>query len=149
MRHRGSGTTEPGAYPVAASLLAANGIWTPAHLSALPYPQPVPRLDLLDATTILWMGEFGRTPRINNNTGRDHFPTAWTSVLAGGGIAGGQAYGKTSDDAMEVVDGQVSAPDVLATLCQALGVAAASMQMTDSGRPVPITEGTPIREVLA
>lgn len=105
--------------------------------------------DLLESTTILWMGEFGRTPRINNNTGRDHYPTAWTSVLAGGGIAGGQAYGKTSDDAMEVVDGQVSAPDVLATLCQALGVGPASMQMTETGRPVPITEGTPIREVLA
>jgi hypothetical protein len=105
--------------------------------------------DLLDSTTILWMGEFGRTPRINNNAGRDHYPTAWSSVLAGGGIAGGQAYGKTSDDAMEVVDGQVAAEDVLATLCEALGVRSASMQMTDLGRPVPITEGTPIRKVLA
>ena len=44
---------------------------------------------LLDTTTIVWMGEFGRTPRINNNSGRDHFPAAWSTVVAGGGVAGG------------------------------------------------------------
>ena len=49
---------------------------------------------LLESTTILWMGEFGRTPQINGNSGRDHFPSAWSAVLAGGGIAGGQAWGK-------------------------------------------------------
>jgi hypothetical protein len=103
---------------------------------------------LLESTTILWMGEFGRTPRINGSTGRDHFPTAWSAVLAGGGIAGGQAYGKTSDDGMTVVDGQITAPDVLATLCEALGVGGA--YNTDAnGRPIPITEGTPVKAVLA
>ena len=61
---------------------------------------------LLESTTILWMGEFGRTPSINSNAGRDHFPRAWTTVLAGGGIAGGGAYGKTSDDGMTVLDGK-------------------------------------------
>ena len=104
---------------------------------------------LLDVTTILWMGEFGRTPRINGNAGRDHFPAAWSSVLAGGGIAGGQAYGRTSDDGMEVVDGKVGAEDVLATLCEALGVSSAAYLMSDSGRPIPITDGTPIRKILA
>ena len=53
---------------------------------------------LLDTTLIVWMGEFGRTPKINNNAGRDHFPAAWTTVLAGGGIKGGQAIGRTSAD---------------------------------------------------
>src|SRR5262245_6192092 len=57
---------------------------------------------LLPTTTIIWMGEFGRTPKINGQTGRDHFPAAWTCVFAGGGIKGGQAYGKTSEDGMTV-----------------------------------------------
>ena len=50
---------------------------------------------LLDSTLIVWMGEFGRTPKINQSKGRDHFPNAWTTVLSGGGIKGGQAIGKT------------------------------------------------------
>jgi hypothetical protein len=104
---------------------------------------------LLDSTTILWMGEFGRTPNINASAGRDHFPAAWSCVLAGGGIAGGQAYGKTNDSGMEVVDGKVGAEDVLATLCEALGVPSDTMQMSDLGRPLPITEGTPIRAILS
>jgi hypothetical protein len=105
--------------------------------------------DLLDSTTILWMGEFGRTPKINTGAGRDHFPGAWSCVLAGGGIAGGQAYGRTNESGMEVVDGKVGAEDVLATLCEALGVPAGTMQMSDLGRPIPITDGTPIRALLA
>ena len=55
---------------------------------------PGPR-GLLDSTLIVWMGEFGRTPKINPQSGRDHFPNAWTTVLAGGGIKGGQAFGRT------------------------------------------------------
>jgi hypothetical protein len=105
--------------------------------------------DLLDSTTILWMGEFGRTPKINTGAGRDHFPAAWSCVLAGGGIAGGQAYGRTNESGMEVVEGKVGAEDVLATLCEALGVPAGTMQMSDLGRPIPITDGTPIRALLA
>jgi hypothetical protein len=104
---------------------------------------------LLDSTTILWMGEFGRTPRINRNAGRDHFPAAWSCVLAGGGIAGGQAYGRTSDDGLEVADGKVGAEDVLATLCEALGVPSKTWQMSNVGRPIAITDGTPIRSVLS
>jgi hypothetical protein len=104
---------------------------------------------LLESTTILCMGEFGRTPQINSNNGRDHFPAAWSCVLSGGGIAGGGAYGKTSDDGMEVVDGEVSAEDVLATLSQAVGVEPNRMQQTPEGRPIAISEGTPIKDVLA
>ncbi len=104
---------------------------------------------LLESTTILWMGEFGRTPQINTTAGRDHFPGAWTTVLGGGGIAGGQAYGKTSDDGTTVVDGQIRVEDLLATLCEALGVEHDTMQMDNNGRPIPITDGTPIKAVLA
>ena len=103
---------------------------------------------LLESTTIIWMGEFGRTPQINGNAGRDHFPGAWSAVLAGGGIAGGQAYGKTSEDGMEIVDGEVDEEDLLSTLCHALGLKGAS-NMAPSGRPIPLAEGKAIEAVLA
>jgi hypothetical protein len=104
---------------------------------------------LLESTTILWMGEFGRTPNINNNAGRDHFPAAWSAVLAGGGIAGGQAYGQTSEDGMTVVDGKISVQDLFATLCEAVGIGSYASNMHPNGRPIPIADGLPIQEVLA
>ena len=105
--------------------------------------------DLLDRTTILWAGEFGRTPTINSNGGRDHFPQAFTCVLGGGGIAGGTVYGKTSDDGMEVVDGKINQQDLLSTLCQALGVAPSTENIADGGRPIAIAEGKVIHGVLS
>jgi hypothetical protein len=104
---------------------------------------------LLESTTILWMGEFGRTPQINATSGRDHFPNAWSAVVAGGGIAGGQAWGKTSPDGMNVVDGKASASDLLATVCQAVGVGPEISQMDGNGRPIRITDGSPIKAVLS
>jgi hypothetical protein len=104
---------------------------------------------LLDSTTICWTGEFGRTPKINRNGGRDHFPRAWTSVLAGGGIQGGQAYGKTSKDGETVEDGQVNVGDLLATLCRAVGVDPDDQNISELGRPIRIAEGAPIEDVLS
>ncbi len=105
--------------------------------------------DLLDMTTILWIGEFGRTPRINRNGGRDHFPAAWSCVLAGGGIQGGGAHGKTTPDGTAVEDGKVGIGDILATLCAAIGVAPDTENVTGVGRSVPIADGEPIRAILA
>ncbi len=105
--------------------------------------------DLMESTTILWMGEFGRTPRINQNGGRDHFPAAWTCVLGGGGIQGGQAHGRTSDDGTKVEDGKVDVGNVLATLCSALGVPPDHENISEMGRPIRIAEGDPIEDVLA
>ncbi len=104
---------------------------------------------LLETTTLLWAGEFGRTPVINTNGGRDHFPQAFTCVLAGGGIAGGTTYGKTSDDGMEVVDGKLNQQDLLATLCEALGVDPSTEYIAGGGRPIKISEGNVISEVLS
>ena len=95
------------------------------------------------------MGEFGRTPQINANQGRDHFPAAWTCVFAGGGINGGQAFGETTEDGMEVADGKVSEADVIATLCSAVGIDPEIENVTQNGRPHKISEGTPIDEVLS
>ena len=104
---------------------------------------------LLESTTILWIGEFGRTPTINPQGGRDHFPAAWTCVFAGGGIKGGQAYGKTSDSGEEVTEGKVDVPDILATLCAAVGVDPEEKNISEQGRPIKIAEGKPIREILS
>lgn len=104
---------------------------------------------LLESTTIIWLGEFGRTPVINGNGGRDHYPRAWSSVLAGGGIRGGQAYGRTSADGTTVEEGQVNVGNVMATLCRALGVDPAEQNISELGRPIRIAEGEPIAEILA
>jgi hypothetical protein len=105
---------------------------------------------LLDSTLIVWMGEFGRTPQINGTNGRDHFPTAWSTVLAGGGIKGGQAIGKTSADGSAIEDRKVSVQDFLATVCLALGVDPLTQNTSNVGRPIRIVDkaAQPIREVL-
>jgi uncharacterized protein (DUF1501 family) len=104
---------------------------------------------LLDSTTILWIGEFGRTPMINQMAGRDHFPAAWSCVFAGGGVGGGQAYGRTSADGMSVEENKVAIGDVLATLCSAVGVPPDHENITPAERPIKLAEGNPIREILA
>jgi hypothetical protein len=104
---------------------------------------------LLESTTILWISEFGRTPVINSTAGRDHFPAAWSCVFAGGGIKGGQAYGSTTDDGMEVKEKKVAIGDVLATLCQALGVPPDTENITPMERPIKLSEGQPIADILA
>jgi hypothetical protein len=106
---------------------------------------------LLEDTLIVWMGEFGRTPKINAQQGRDHYPNAWTTVLAGGGIKGGQAFGRTSADGTTVEEHPVSVADFLATTCQALGIDPRKQNMSDVGRPIRIVDvkAKAIQEVLA
>ncbi len=103
---------------------------------------------LLESTTILWMGEFGRTPKINGGAGRDHFPNAWSAVLAGGGIRGGQTYGRTSIDGMTVESGKMDVGDLFATLCGALQIDHRMLNTSNIGRPFRIAEGQPVKEVL-
>jgi uncharacterized protein (DUF1501 family) len=105
---------------------------------------------LLDSTLVVWMGEFGRTPRVNRNGGRDHFARAWTTVLAGGGIRGGQAVGKTDRDGASVTDRPVSARDFMATVCRALGIDYAKTIDTPGGRPVQLVEkgAKPVTELF-
>ncbi len=106
---------------------------------------------LLDSTLIVWMGEFGRTPKISPDKGRDHFPNAWSTVLAGGGIRGGQVIGKTSPDGNSVTQRPVSVPDFLSTVCRALGIDSEKQNPSNVGRPIRIVEkaAQPIKEVLA
>lgn len=106
---------------------------------------------LLDTTTVVWMGEFGRTPGINPRQGRDHYPNAWSVVLGGGGIAGGQAVGKTSKDGMAVEARPVSVPDLLATVCLAIGIDPEKQNMSNVNRPIRIVDqgAKPVKEVLS
>jgi len=106
---------------------------------------------LLDSTVIVWMGEFGRTPGINPQAGRDHYPKAWSVVLGGGGIKGGTVIGRTSASGLEVEDHPVATPDLLATVCLALGIDPAHQNMSNVSRPIRIVDpvAKPIHEALA
>lgn len=105
---------------------------------------------LLDTTTVICMGEFGRTPKINSNTGRDHYPNAWATVLAGGGIKGGQVIGKTSGDGTTVEERPVNHADLLATVCRAIGIDPMKTNESNIGRPIRIVDkaAKPIVEVV-
>jgi uncharacterized protein (DUF1501 family) len=105
---------------------------------------------MLESTLVVWMGEFGRTPKINGNTGRDHFPAAWTTVLSGGGVNGGQVIGRTSRDGMTVEDRPVSVGDLMATVCRSLGLDPMKQNMSNVGRPIRLAdpEAKPIEEAL-
>ena len=127
-----------------------SGIVDPA-MSAL--TRDLKERGLLDSTLIIWMGEFGRTPHINTRgpkPGRDHYPRAWSSVLVGGGIKGGQVIGATDKEGAAVTDKQVSAIDFMATVCQVLGVTYTKQNSAANGRPIRIVEkgATPIKELF-
>jgi hypothetical protein len=96
---------------------------------------------MLERTLVVWMGEFGRTPKINANGGRDHFPRAFNAAVAGGGVKGGQVVGATSPDGTEVKDHPVSVNDLLASFCHALKIKAAKENMSPIGRPIKIVDG--------
>ncbi len=108
---------------------------------------------MLNDTLVLWMGEFGRTPRINKRgakPGRDHYPRAWTTLMMGGGIKGGQAVGKTDAEGAEVIDRPTSAQDFLATVCKVIGIDYTKVNNTPIGRPIRIVDkgGEPIKELV-
>jgi uncharacterized protein (DUF1501 family) len=97
------------------------------------------------------MGEFGRTPTINGDQGRDHFPGAWTAVLSGGGIKGGQVIGKTSAGGETIEERPVSVPDLLATVCLALGIDPTKSNQSNIGRPISLVDktGKPLENIVA
>ncbi len=105
---------------------------------------------LLENTLVITLAEFGRTPRINSQLGRDHFASAWSCSLSGCGVRGGTVYGRTEESGNRVADGEVGAAEVFATIYRALGISHRKNYYVGS-RPVPLTDpGTePIREVLA
>ncbi|MDE0300386.1 MAG: DUF1501 domain-containing protein [Candidatus Poribacteria bacterium] len=104
---------------------------------------------LLDETIVLWLGEFGRTPKINQNEGRDHFPNGWSAVIAGGGVRGGHVIGATSEDGTAVVERPVSVPDLFASLCFALGIDYNNQNYSRQGRPIRVVnDGRVVKDLF-
>jgi hypothetical protein len=96
---------------------------------------------MLDTTLVLWMGEFGRTPKINGNAGRDHWPYAQSVVFAGGGTRGGQVIGKTNDRGEVPTEQPVKVEDMAASIYHVLGIDPEKEYRTPSGRPVRLVTG--------
>ncbi len=106
--------------------------------------------ELLQDTAIIWMGEFGRTPRINQDAGRDHWARSWSIVAGGGGLRGGLAIGETSSDGTEVLSEPYSSEDLMATVCKGLGISLDTTYTSKNGRPMKIAGGGKvIQELLA
>ncbi len=104
---------------------------------------------MLDETLVVWMGEFGRTPKINSNTSRDHWPHCYTVLLAGGGVKRGFVYGASDETGSHPADAPVTPDDIAATIYYLMGVDPRS-EITDAqGRPIMISSGQPILEVIA
>jgi Protein of unknown function (DUF1501) len=104
---------------------------------------------LLGDTAIIWMGEFGRTPRINGNAGRDHWARSWSVVVGGAAMKGGIAVGETNEDGTAVTTEPYSSEDLMATVCKSLGINLETTYQSKSGRPMKIANGGKlIRELL-
>ena len=103
---------------------------------------------LLQTTAIIWMGEFGRTPAINGNTGRDHWARAWSVVVGGAGFQGGRVIGATSEDGTAVTSEPYTPQDLMASVCQALDISLQTTYHTPSGRPMRIANGGKVIEEL-
>jgi hypothetical protein len=105
---------------------------------------------LLQDTAIMWMGEFSRTPRINGNTGRDHWARSWSVVVGGAGMNGGIAVGKTNEDGTRVDTEPYTSQDVMASVCKSLGISLETTFTSKSGRPMKIANsGKVIKELFA
>ena len=104
----------------------------------------------LEETVVVLTTEFGRTPRINQNAGRDHYPKAFSSVLAGGGFKGGIKYGKTDEGAETVIENVVKIPDFNATIAHALGLPIDQVLYSPSKRPFTVAhKGKPVLDLFA
>ncbi len=111
--------------------------------------QDLSQRGMLDDVVLVWMGEFGRTPRINQNVGRDHWARSWTVMIGGGGLNYGQAIGETDGDGVSVVGKSYLPGDIWATASYALGIPTTRMHTSKRGRPMKlINGGVPIKELI-
>jgi uncharacterized protein (DUF1501 family) len=104
---------------------------------------------MLDETLVVWMGEFGRTPKINKNASRDHWPNCYSVLLAGGGVKGGFVHGKSDKHAAEPAEDGVTPEDLAATIYYLLGIDPKALIYDTQDRPLMISSGEPVMEVVA
>jgi hypothetical protein len=103
---------------------------------------------LLESTLIVWMGEFGRSPKADKGGGRDHWPDCYSLLMAGGGVKGGQVYGSSDARAAYPRDNPVHPEDIHATIYKALGLSEETQIVDQLGRPLPLYAGKPIEALL-
>jgi hypothetical protein len=142
----------------------ARGFWDSHHDNFESHRELVPDFDrvlsvllddleergLLASTLVIVLSEFGRTPTINQDVGRDHYADAWSCALAGCGIRGGAVHGRTDEDGVKVAEGEVNAGDLAATIFQAVGIDPATHYQVGP-RPVPLAkeDARPIQAILS
>ena len=107
------------------------------------------RRGLLDETLVVWMGEFGRTPRINKQTSRDHWPNCYTTLLAGGGVKRGYVYGASDKNGEYVERDPVRPDDLAATMFYLLGIEPNTELRDVNNRPVMASDGKPVFDIMA
>jgi hypothetical protein len=103
---------------------------------------------MLEKTLVVATGEFGRTPKLNSNGGRDHWANAWTAIVAGGGIKGGRVIGRTDATGAEPADRPVTPQELVATIFHALGIPQTATIPGPDGTPVRVYPGTPVAELF-
>jgi uncharacterized protein (DUF1501 family) len=96
---------------------------------------------MLENTAVIWMGEFGRTPRINGQAGRDHWARSWSVVVGGAGMKPGIAIGQTNEDGTQVEGNSYSSEDLMASICKSLGIGLETTFTSNNGRPMKIANG--------
>jgi hypothetical protein len=104
---------------------------------------------MLDETLVVWMGEFGRTPKINKNASRDHWPQCYSVLLAGGGVKKGFVYGKSDKHASEPEEDAVTPEDLIATIYYLLGIDPRLHIFDTQDRPLMISSGEPVMDLIA
>ncbi len=104
---------------------------------------------LLDTTLVVWMGEFGRTPKINDNASRDHWPQCYTALVAGGGVKRGFVYGASDKTGSHPAENPVRPDDLAATIYYLLGIDPHTEVYGVGNRPLLIAEGKPVMEIIA
>ncbi|MEX0718199.1 MAG: DUF1501 domain-containing protein [Planctomycetaceae bacterium] len=133
-----------------------NGVFTAQRTMLPPMDQAIAALvgdlkdrGMQDNVVLVWMGEFGRTPRINQGAGRDHWAASWTVALGGGGLKNGQAVGATDPDGTSVVGKSYLPGDIWATVSHALGIPLDTVHTSKRGRPMRLANGgMPIQELI-
>jgi hypothetical protein len=104
----------------------------------------------LESTMVVMMSEFGRTPKINDNAGRDHWPSVFSCFMAGGGIKGGTVIGSSDEDGAHPKDRPVKVPELHASICHAMGIDPNKEVMTPLQRPMKLVDnGEPVKELFS
>jgi uncharacterized protein (DUF1501 family) len=103
---------------------------------------------LLDETLVTWWGEFGRTPKLNRQGGRDHWGLCQSALLAGAGVCGGLVHGSSDSAAAYAAENPVSPDDLAATIFDSLGIHLKQEMQDSQGRPYPLCSGKPVRTLF-